>query len=192
MNSKKTSNENFSSFDVKKILLILGSIAIGIFLFVFSILASIQNSQIYSSPQNTSQSYPEEVLQLSEQPQRVLISNSNGEHSFEVAVATTEETRQKGLMGVRSMDQDQGMLFVFPSNRSLSFWMKNTFIPLDMIFIDEDYTIINIHENAKPLDTTPRYSSESPAKYVLELNAGVSSSKNIKAGDRVELIPTVE
>lgn len=103
---------------------------------------------------------------------------------FTVQLATTGAERTVGLMFVRSMPADAGMLFVFPDVAPRSFWMRNTLIPLDMLFIAPDGTIINIIERAEPqtLDSRP---SEGPAKYVLELNGGITRFLSIHAGDTV-------
>lgn len=108
-------------------------------------------------------------------------------------VADTEEERRKGLMNRRSLEKDHGMLFVFPDKRVRTFWMKNTYVPLDMIFIAENSTIVDIQQ-ADPEPNTPeeelqRYTSSDPAKYVIEVNQGFSERKNIEIGDEVSLTP---
>lgn len=191
MSSKKTLNENFDSLGIKKLLLIAAAAAIGLFLLIFSILNSIQNTQILvdpsssSSPSSASSSL--RVLNLSSDPDKVDIVTQSGKHTFKVALATTPESRSRGLMDITSMESDQGMLFIFPESLMLSFWMKNTYIPLDIIFIDENFEIIKIHENTLPLNEIIQYPSEQPAKYVLEINAKISKEKGIRPGDKVEL-----
>ncbi len=192
MSSKKTLKENSNLLSTKKLLIILASAAIGIFLFIFSFLNSIQDSQILVSPNNSLNQEQIEEFSLPEDHHTVTISNTSGQHKFKVALATDEKTRQKGLMGVRSMQENEGMLFVFPEETQLSFWMKNTYIPLDLIFIDNNNIIVTIHENAKPLDITKRYESATLAKYVLEVNGGTSGEKGIKVGDRIEISPELE
>lgn len=190
MNSKKTLKESFDSLGIKKVLLVLLSLAITIFIFIFSLLSSIQNTQIIvnpSSPSSGSNSTSPNILELTDAASDLDIHTSSSTHTFKVALATTPETRRKGLMDIKSMDSEEGMFFIFPENQHLSFWMKNTYIPLDIIFIDENFQIIKIYENTKPLDTTIRYKSNSKAKYVLELNAYSTSTKGITEGDRVEL-----
>lgn len=114
-------------------------------------------------------------------------SETGEEHSFEVWVAQSPEQRQKGLMFVEEMNRDSGMVFVYDEEDHRSFWMKNTLIPLDIIFIDEEGFIININEARTELNLEEhelsRHSSNSPAKYVLELNKGVSNELNISEGD---------
>jgi len=103
---------------------------------------------------------------------------------FTVELALTPEAQQRGLMFRKAMAPDAGMLFVFDQTEDRAFWMKNTLIPLDMIFIRTDGTIANIVEGAEPQTLTPR-TSEGPAKAVLELNGGITRFLSIKPGDRV-------
>ncbi len=99
-------------------------------------------------------------------------------------VADTPSERMTGLMGRQSMDEDAGMLFVFDPSGFPTMWMKNTFIPLDMLWLDDDFKVVHI-EYAVPCVQMPcmSYGSPSPAKYVLELNAGYVQRHNIKVGD---------
>lgn len=101
-----------------------------------------------------------------------------------VEVADRPEIRQVGLMFRRSLPQDEGMLFVFEEPQMLDFWMKNTYIPLDIAFISSDGEIVNI-EAMKPLDEGPRYRSKRPARYALEVNQGWFAGKGIKPGHRI-------
>ena len=112
------------------------------------------------------------------------VVSANGEHRFTVEVVDTNETRQKGLMFRQSLAPDAGMLFDFKSSHQVSFWMRNTFIPLDMLFIREDGTIANIHVNARPQDPTS-IPSDGPVMFVLEIPGGRSKELGIKAGDTV-------
>jgi len=97
-----------------------------------------------------------------------------------VEVAATPEAQARGLMYRR------GMLFVFPAEAPHEFWMKNTFIPLDMIFIGADGRIVGIHANATPLSTAP-LGVERPSRYVLEVPGGWAARRGVAPGDRVEL-----
>lgn len=113
-----------------------------------------------------------------------LITDS-GTHSYKIEVAASPDERAKGLMFVQQMDDTKGMLFDFGEMRPVSFWMRNTFIPLDMIFIDEFGTVKSIHENAIPHDATA-IPSTVPIQYVLELNAGQVKTIGLKVGDIAE------
>ena len=104
---------------------------------------------------------------------------------FDVEMALTEPQREHGLMFRKELGPYEGMLFDFYHDQKVSFWMKNTLIPLDMLFIAGDGTIRHIFANAKPLstDTIP---SEYPVRAVLEINGGTAALLGIKPGDKVK------
>ncbi len=110
----------------------------------------------------------------SNQPAAELQPLQIGNQSFFIEVATTPAERQQGLMNRESLPANQGMLFVFEDEAPRNFWMKNTLIPLDMIWINEAKTIVDI-KAAEPckIADCPTYLGAAPAKYVLELNQGV-------------------
>ncbi len=101
-----------------------------------------------------------------------------------VEVADRPDTRQIGLMFRKKLPEDEGMLFIFEESQMLDFWMKNTYLPLDIAFISSSGIIINI-ESMKPLDEGPRYRSQSPARYALEVNQGWFARRGIKPGDKI-------
>lgn len=103
-------------------------------------------------------------------------------YALELARDLPEQRR--GLMHRRHMASDFGMLFIYDTPSPQSFWMKNTYLPLDILFIDDDLRIESIVHEATPLSTTPR-ASKGPAQYVLELRAGQSKKQGIRVGDRV-------
>ncbi len=119
---------------------------------------------------------------------------SIGETAFRAWVATTEEQRNKGLMFVEAEQMqsledgtERGMLFIFEREQNLNFWMKDTFIPLDIAYARSDGTIVKIH-TMTPLDTRfNQYPSGEPARYALEVNAGVFAAKGIGEGDVIEI-----
>ena len=115
----------------------------------------------------------------------VTIVSGAERHVFQAEVMENDEQRARGLMFRREMAPDRGMLFDFKQEQPLSFWMKNTYLPLDMIFIDRRGVITNIAENTEPLSERS-VPSVRPALGVLEVNAGISRKLGIKAGDRVE------
>lgn len=98
------------------------------------------------------------------------------EDCFKIQIADTPEKQEKGLMFVSSMPEDEGMLFVFDKQDLYSIWMKNTLIPLDIIWFDEDMNQVFEKENAEPCKTEPCevFTPDKPAKYVLEVNAGMA------------------
>jgi len=104
---------------------------------------------------------------------------------LDIEIATSEYDIQTGLMYRNSMKQNQGMLFVFPDVRARSFYMKNTRIPLDLVFIDHNKTIVSFQENAKPLDETA-LPSNAIAQFVLEINAGLAEKWQLEVGDKMD------
>lgn len=101
-----------------------------------------------------------------------------------VEVVDRPETRQTGLMFRKSMPEDQGMLFVFEEPQELDFWMRNTYLPLDIAFVSSDGTILNI-EAMEPMDEGPRYRSRGPARFAIEANRGWFARRGIAPGHRV-------
>jgi uncharacterized protein len=108
---------------------------------------------------------------------------------FQAEIADTPEKLTRGLMFRQKIRDDYGMLFVFPDNDYRSFWMKNTLISLDMIFLNRQQQIVAMHESVPPCkaDPCPSYDSKYPARYVLELNGGMAKKLNLKIGDKIFL-----
>ncbi len=117
--------------------------------------------------------------------QITIVSRDGKQHLFHVELALTPQQQAKGLMGRTSMPEDAGMLFYFSSEDERSFWMKNTLIPLDMLFINKKGAIINVHDSAKPNDQTS-VKSGGPAIAVVELNGGTAKKLGIVKGDVVK------
>src|SRR3989338_6034474 len=109
-----------------------------------------------------------------------------GDQRIIVEVADDNAERAIGLMSRTSLEDNYGMIFVFPEENEVTFWMKNTLIPLDMIFISEDFKILDI-KTAEPCkeNTCQLYGPVKNVKYVLEVNAGFAIRNNIKVGDLV-------
>ena len=112
------------------------------------------------------------------------IVSASGVHVFTVEIADTEPAREKGLMFRKNLPDGHGMLFDFKREQDVSFWMKNTYIPLDMFFIQGNGRILRIAENAKPL-STDLIPSEGPVLAVLEVIGGTAHRLGIRPGDRV-------
>jgi uncharacterized protein len=112
------------------------------------------------------------------------IASSTGVHAFDVTLATNEKERERGLMFVKHLPEGQGMLFDFKTDQPVSFWMHNTYISLDMLFIRSDGTITHIAENAKPMSDALIPSGGS-VRGVLEVIAGTAEKLGIKPGDHV-------
>mgnify|MGYP001767292046 CR=1 FL=1 len=105
---------------------------------------------------------------------------------FNVEIAKTPFERELGLMYRKSLDRDKGMLFIYPKTGEYSFWMKNTLIPLDIIWINENQQILYISKNTQPCQKEClSISPLADAKYVLEINAGMSDELGIRVGDNL-------
>ena len=113
------------------------------------------------------------------------IVSANGAHDFNVEIADNEVRREVGLMYRRYLPQDRGMLFDFKEEAPVAFWMKNTYIPLDMIFISGHGLVTKIVANAEPLSETA-IPSGGPVLGVLEINGGLAARLGINPGDRVK------
>ncbi|MEN3976656.1 DUF192 domain-containing protein [Emcibacter sp. SYSU 3D8] len=118
------------------------------------------------------------------------VETRKGRVALQVQVADTDTTRQTGLMYRTSMPEREGMLFIFPHVHPVAFWMKNTILPLDIIFVDAAGRIMNIAAGTTPFSLRP-ITSDGPTKAVLELNAGASARLGIGVGDRVVFEPLV-
>lgn len=123
----------------------------------------------------------------------MIISPEQGGIAVSVELAQTSEEKAIGLMNRTALPEDQGMLFVYENDEPRVFWMKNTLIPLDMIFINKSLTIVSIQQDAPPCvqDPCAAYSSAAPAAYVLEVNGGFAQRHGIAVGDAVTFILAV-
>jgi hypothetical protein len=116
--------------------------------------------------------------------QRLDIVTSTGAHAYEVEVVDDEASREHGLMDRREMPANHGMLFEFPDREPVTFWMKDTYLSLDMIFIDSDGSVRRIEQRATPMSEA-LIPSRAPVVAVLELNAGQAAAIRLKPGDKV-------
>jgi len=114
----------------------------------------------------------------------LVLKTDSGPHSFTIELATTPAERALGLMYRRTLPVDAGMLFLYDKPQPLTMWMRNTFIPLDMVFIGADGKVHRIESRTEPF-STQIISSEGNVRGVLELNAGAAVSIGLKAGDEV-------
>ncbi len=110
-------------------------------------------------------------------------------HHYGVEIADTEPAREHGLMDRTKMAADHGMLFEFQDEIPRAFWMKNTKIPLDMLFFNGDRRLLSVQHDVQPCtaDPCPAYSSGAPARYVLELNAGEARRIGAAPGDEMQI-----
>lgn len=110
---------------------------------------------------------------------------------FDVTLAEDDSSRAMGLMYQQSLPEDAGMLFIFPDSQPRAFWMKNTLIPLDILYFNQQKTLVSIQADVPPCRATtsrcPNYPSEKPAQYVLEINAGLAQQYGFEIGDQLVL-----
>jgi uncharacterized protein len=110
-------------------------------------------------------------------------------HHFQIEIAADDAARQRGLMFRDSLAEDHGMLFLFEQPGMLTFWMKNTHIPLDILYFDQNYKLVSVQQRVPPCRSAgndcPTYPSAGPAQYVLELNAGMTEKLGITPGDKL-------
>jgi uncharacterized protein len=121
---------------------------------------------------------------MQERLERLEIATASGRQVFQVEVMRTPEEKSKGLMFRQYLPEDRAMLFDFQREEAVSMWMRNTYIPLDMLFIKQDGTLHHVHARAQPLDETA-ISSSGSVRYVLEINGGLAAKLGIKPGDKV-------
>jgi uncharacterized membrane protein (UPF0127 family) len=114
----------------------------------------------------------------------IQVITAGDRHDFKVWIADTEHSRERGLMFVKSLPADHGMLFLFEEPQFASFWMKNTYLSLDIVFIGSDGVVVNVAHDAPTLSERP-IESDAPVLGVLELVAGTAAHIGLKAGDRI-------
>jgi hypothetical protein len=121
----------------------------------------------------------------------VTIGTDAGEVVVDVEVADEPAEWARGLMGRDRLGPNAGMLFIFPDEQSRSFWMKDTRIPLDILYISADWTVVDVQAMTPcTADPCPGYPSRRPAMYALEVNAGFAAAKGVKEGDRTRFSGT--
>jgi uncharacterized membrane protein (UPF0127 family) len=126
-----------------------------------------------------------------ERDELVIQSGDGRRHTFSIYLATSFEQQRRGLMFVRSLPEQTGMLFVYEDEARHSMWMKNTYIPLDIVFARRDGTVASVIHDTEPLSLRSLGSTE-PVSYVLELNAGVARRHNIGPGSRLIWTPKTD
>jgi uncharacterized membrane protein (UPF0127 family) len=137
---------------------------------------------VWSTPQSWAGS---EVAQSGAgQREKLVIHTTSGQFPIYAEIARSHAEQQKGLMYRREMAAEHGMLFVYPRDQIMHFWMKNTHISLDLIFIDKSGRIVGFFENAVP-GSLANMSSARPARAVLEINAGLVQALGMKSGDQI-------
>ncbi|MFO0749246.1 MAG: DUF192 domain-containing protein [Myxococcota bacterium] len=114
----------------------------------------------------------------------VVFESKKGEVAVDVEIAANDDQRRIGLMFRRRLDPGQGMIFLMPTERQQIFWMKNTLIPLDMVFVNNAMRVVGVVEETEPLTLSGRGVPE-PSRYVIELPGGFAGASGIAAGDRM-------
>lgn len=150
--------------------------------FLFLLLVSCSNpdkSETADERMNRVLNYSSEVSFYSSDGSRLI-------STIEVAIADDDNSRSEGLMNVHDLPTDSGMLFIFDGDAPRSFWMANTPLSLDIIFVNSDLEIVRIHRNTPPY-SHEQIRSELPAKYVVEVNAGYSLRYDITEGMKISL-----
>ena len=124
-------------------------------------------------------------IEFKKEGELYLLKSGDTIKKLDIEIANSQYERETGLMYRQSMEENQGMLFIYPKEALRSFYMKNTYIPLDIIYYSKDSAMVSFQENAKPLDETS-LPSEKPAQFILELNAGKVKEWNIEVGDKID------
>lgn len=119
------------------------------------------------------------------EPPRVVVESGGKAHAVAVELAADPASRERGLMFRQRLDEGRGMLFVFEEEEEHSFWMKNTLIPLDMIFVSAEGRVVGVVSRAEPLSLAPRTGGR--CRYVLEVPGGWAEVRGVQPGDRVRL-----
>jgi len=122
------------------------------------------------------------------QQDQVISTVTINQTTINVELAQTLKEKIQGLSGRDILDENQGMLFIYDVQDLYSFWMKDMKFPLDIIWIDKDYTIIDLHTNVLPGSFPQRFQPKNPAQYILEVNAGFCEKHNITVGDIVSIL----
>ncbi len=180
---KSQSNKTKPSiFQNRVFIVVLGFIILLIFYFVIKLIPT-DNTPVEQMKTLEQESTP--GIQFKKEG-TLCFFNSKGDtlSNIDIELADTENKRMQGLMYRKSMEEHQGMLFVFTIEEPQSFWMKNTIISLDIIFVNMNRQIVKIQKNATPFTTDPR-PSVLPALYVVEVNAGFTDKYSIKEGDKI-------
>lgn len=143
---------------------------------------------LYACSQNQEEPNPEKQGRVLDYEQSVSFLSAAGDtlSTIEVALADDNNERNQGLMDVNDLPKDKGMLFIFEDNQPRSFWMANTPLPLDIIFVNENFEIVRIHHSTQPF-SEDNFKSGEPAKYVIETNAGYCISHDIQEGMNVSI-----
>ena len=165
---------------------IIGGVAFLALLLVYIVGKNLQSEKLVPADQSGFQPNIKSAVAFQLQGElRFLDKNDNLLYSVNIEIADDEAKRTQGLMYRDTMAENEAMLFIFPEADDRSFWMKNTIMPLDIIYANAEKRIITVQKNAVPYSESS-IPSNGPAQYVVEVNAGFCDRHNIKAGDHIE------
>lgn len=175
-------------YDFSMIFLVLFSLLLQILFGGFGVSSEDLEASVLRKWTRSAAKEQRELLQVVEENTYRNVRFTGSDVVFELEVADSPEERTKGLMFRESMEERRGMIFLFDDEKLRHFWMKNTLIGLDMIFLDRDYKIVKIQANVPPCKEAetpvcPVYGSDLPAKYVVELNAGTAKKYGVREGN---------
>jgi len=165
---------------------IVGGISVVVLLVVYFVGRNLQTETLEPVTQSVAQPQVRSAVAFNRQGElRFLDNNDNLQYTVDIEIADDDAKRTQGLMYRDSMPENHAMLFIFPDEEERSFWMKNTIMPLDIIYVNAKKNIITTQKNAVPYseDSIP---SNGPAQYVVEVNAGFCDRHSIKPGDHIE------
>jgi uncharacterized protein len=180
--TQKRNKKGIKKINTARMFFIIAAVIIALAFLLFSIYNPRKNKQ----GKKQSSSYSKTVPSFRKDGSLSIILTKNPTPILlDIEIADNEEERMRGLMDRQNLPDNAGMLFIFPNEEPRSFWMKNTYISLDIIYIDSKKEIVSIQKYTQPKST---YSipSEKPAKYVLEVNAGYSDKNGIYPGDKID------
>ena len=155
----------------------------GVFLFIIAVVAVVLILVLPDKAQENQQQTDAYTLQKNGTAS-FLDKSGKTFSSFDIEIAETPEKLQAGLMYRDSLASNQGMLFLFDNDEIRSFWMKNTYLPLDIVFINADSLVVSVSHNTVPF-SEDKINSEGPSRYVLEINAGQAEKLNIVPGQKL-------
>lgn len=184
-NNKKKQPEKNSTDTAKYILIAVIVIVAGYFVYnSFFKKEEALNNNVVVDPREKIKNIKEPQFKKEGQLEFIAFKDKDTIRKIDIEIADNDDKRMQGLMYRRSMDDEKGMLFIFQREEPQSFWMKNTVIPLDIMFVNKNKEIIKIHKSTTPF-SEKSLPSEKPATYVVEVNGGFSDKYGIREGDLI-------
>ncbi len=156
-------------------------VVVGVVLLAAAVLIAL----VWQALPQFSSAVPDSVPVFQKEGTLGFLRNGSSIVQIDIEVANTDAERTQGLMHRRDMQELEGMLFIFEQSEPRSFWMENTYISLDIFFVDENKRIVNVQSNTTPMSRVPIVSS-TPAQYVVEVLAGFARKYNLRIGDTIE------